>query len=222
MSSEEEAKAWDDVTDAIIESAEILRARPMSSPPMPTQFKHNGEEEEGKDKDKDKDKIKRAKFRKQDLPDEVKEHVRVYDRYGIEKKEIIEFDPETFEGKRISPITGEVEDCFEYNGYIVAEGHGHPDEIEYTDVIEKVKEDKIKYKTLHRFDTPEQHFASGEEVPKNLRGTDRSLDSMRCVKCQSKLKFIDEIQEGGEIVKAIQCTNAACGLLWEQAKSVEK
>ena len=206
MSNEEEVnKAWDSVTDAIIESAEQLRGKPMSTPPMPTSFKHN----EGDNKPK------RAKFNKQALAPEVRDQVRVYDRYGNEKKDIIEFDPETGNGKRISPVTGEIENCYEYNGYIVAEGIGHPDEEQFTEIVERVKVETQKFGTMHKAITPQDHSEGGAEVAK-FRGTDRSLDSMRCVKCNSKLKFVDEVQEGGGMASAIQCTNSLCLTTWEQ------
>jgi hypothetical protein len=210
MTSEEEAQAWDNVTDAIIESAEQLRAKPMSTPPKPIVRPKPG------DKPDKEEKVKLAKFYKMGLPPEVREHVKVYDRYDQELKNMIEYDPESGNGKRISAITGEVEDCYEYNGRIVVEGHGHPDELEFPTLIQKIKDDKEKFKMLHKAPTPEDHAAFGAELPKHLVGTDRSLDSMRCIKCQAKLKFIDEIQQGGEVTKAIQCTNANCGLLWEQ------
>lgn len=70
-------------------------------------------------------------------------HIRFYDREGNELKNVIELDPDQHDGnpngKRISLITGEIEDCFY-----------EPCMVEVDGVVNPPAEELQAFRTLHK------------------------------------------------------------------------
>ena len=84
---------------------------------------------------------RKAKYNFMQLPKEAVHCVKVYDRYGVEQKDVIEFDPETFEGVRMKD--GSEQKIYLFNGYIEAAGVDQPDEEQLPEIIEHVRAEVI-------------------------------------------------------------------------------
>ena len=126
MSNEDNLFGMEDLDDSRATFDE-LRAMPMSVPA--------------------KQEKRKAKYNFTKLPKEAVHCVKVYDRYGIEQKDVIEFDPETFEGVRALK-DGTQQKIYLFNGYIEAAGVDQPDEEELPEIVENVR----KRGDLHRED----------------------------------------------------------------------
>jgi hypothetical protein len=171
----------EDLDDSGRPTAEQLQATPMSVPP--------------------KGRIRKAKYDFSQVPREAYYSIKVYDRNGNEQKDMVEFDPETGNGKRIRD--GNIEDCYLYNGYVVAGGLAHPDEYQLPEIIESVrKEAKLK----GSFSSSSSSRSRIDSLKTNPVDS-TPADSLRCPKCQSKIRF-DQDQ------KAIVCSNGNCGMKW--------
>jgi hypothetical protein len=214
MSTEDNLFGIEDLDDTrapTSSSAEQLQATPMSAPP-----KGRGQ--------------RKAKYKLVEVPREVYQFISVYDRNGREQKDIVEFDPETGNGKRLR--RGKIEDCYLYNGYIVADGIAHPDEDQLPQIIDYVEEE-VKLRGKSHVPHPEPEFINlnkvidGSSNNNNNNVVVKSVDSLktnpvdstpeslRCPKCQSRIRF-DHDQ------KAIVCTNGSCGMTWHSNGGVGK
>jgi hypothetical protein len=199
MSNEDNLHGLEDLDDTRV-SADELRAMPMSVPPA-------------------KPERKKAKYNFRQLPKEAWPHVKVYDRYGIEQKDVIEFDPETFEGVRAFR-DGSQQKVYLFNGYVSAAGVDHPDEEQLPEIIQDVRtEVKLKGKVtgnanIEQADRSTRTLLRVQETP--------AAASLKCPKCQSTLRLDEIIENDGEVKHGIVCSNGNCGMSWHTNGGVGK
>lgn len=171
-----------------------------------------------------KKKVKKAKINMKTMPNEVRPYIHVFDRYGQEVKNITEFDPNTFEGKQLMEIRAEngkvtikESDVYLFNAYVVADGYGYPDEEEIEAISNNVK-DQVRLKGFVETTSPqkieERKRMLDSAIPPKLQAGEKALDKFRCYKCNSMVRYEDQIESGGRVVKAIVCTNGSCGNRW--------
>ena len=134
---------------------------------------------------------RKAKYNFNQLPKEARHQVKVYDRYGVEQKDVIEFDPETFEGVRALP-DGSEQKCYLFNGYIQAAGVDHPDEEQLPEIIENVRNEVIPKGRLLRAATVSNPTASRVDTLKTNPVDRTPSDGLKCPKCQSGMRFDDD------------------------------
>jgi hypothetical protein len=164
---------------------------------------------------------KKAKYDFRQLPKEAWPHVRVYDRYGVEQKDVIEFDPETFEGVR-ALRDGSLQKVYLFNGYVSAAGVDHPDEEQLPEIIQDVRTEVITKgrasfsgSTRSLGPNPSLSDFSPERTDRMLKTSiaERAPDHLRCPKCQSGIRFDEE---------DIVCSNGNCGMKWHTNGGVGK
>lgn len=181
MSNEDNLFGMEDLDDSSRPTFDELRARPMSVPA--------------------KGQKRKAKFNFMKLPKEAVHCVKVYDRYGVEQKDVIEFDPETFEGVRMKD--GSEQKIYLFNGYIEAAGVDQPDEEQLPEIIEHVRAEVIpEGRRLLR-----SASASAAADGLKTRLGENTPQGLKCPKCQSGIRFDDD-------QKAIVCSNGACDMKW--------
>ena len=178
MSNEDNLHGLEDLDDTRA-TFEELRAMPMSVPA--------------------KGQKRKAKYNFNQLPKEARQQVRVFDRYGIEQKDVIEFDPETFEGVRALK-DGTQQKIYLFNGYIEAAGVDQPDEEQLPEIVESTRK-SVRYPQFHE-ETVVTRMDSLKTNP-----VDRTpSDGLKCPKCQSGIRFDEE--------QGIVCSNGACDMKW--------
>ena len=180
MSNEDNLFGIEDLDDTRAD-AEHLRAIPMSAPVK----RHR----------------KKAKFDIRNVPREAAGTIKVVDRYGNEQPDMVEYDPNTGEGKRYNFKNGQIEDCYLYNGYVVADGQGHPDEEELPEIVQNTRR-SVRYPQFHEETVVGRMVDTLKTNPR-----DAILSDLRCPKCQSGIRFDDDQHD-------IVCTNGACGMTW--------
>jgi hypothetical protein len=179
MSNEDNLFGMEDLDDTRA-TFEELRAMPMSVPA--------------------KSPKRKAKYNFMQLPKEAVHCVKVYDRYGVEQKDVIEFDPETFEGVRMKD--GSQQKIYLFNGYIEAAGVDQPDEEQLPEIIENVRKEVIP-QARGRLYSASVSSADGLKT----RLGENTPQGLKCPKCQSGIRFDDD-------QKAIVCSNGACDMKW--------
>jgi hypothetical protein len=176
MSNEDNLFGMEDLDDTRA-TFEELRAMPMSVPA--------------------KGQRRKAKYDFMKLPKEAVHEVRVYDRYGVEQKDVIEFDPETFEGVRMKD--GSQQKIYLFNGYIEAAGVDQPDEEQLPEIIENVRAQPIR-------EGRRLLGAAGRADGLKTRLGENTPQGLKCPKCQSGIRFDEE--------HGIVCSNGNCDMKW--------
>ena len=182
MSNEDNLFGMEDLDDSR-PTFDELRATPMSAPAKQVKRK--------------------AKYNFMQLPKEARQQVRVFDRYGVEQKDVIEFDPETFEGVRALK-DGTEQKIFLFNGYVSAGGVDQPDEEELPEIIEHVRNEVIP-QAKGRLYSANVSATSRADGLKTQLG-ENTPQGLKCPKCQSGIRFGEE--------GALVCSNGACDMKW--------